>query len=66
MPSQIVSIDRQSATCYGRLIRSAGFDAGERERQQGLNIVNAAVEAKVQHFIWSCVPLDGSIGLVHS
>ena len=40
-----------------QLIQSSGFDAGDRERQQGINIVNAAIKAEVQHLIWSCVPL---------
>ena len=39
-------------------MRCAGFEAGDCERQQGLNIVNAAVKANVQHFIWSYVPLS--------
>ena len=39
----------------------SGFEVGEGERQQGLNIVNAAVKANVQHFIWSYVPLGTSM-----
>jgi hypothetical protein len=38
----------------------AGFEAGDSERQQGLNIVNAAIETGVQHFIWSYVPFGSS------
>lgn len=44
-------------------MRPAGFDAGDREYQQGLNIVNAAIKTEVQHFIWSYVLLGGSINL---
>lgn len=38
-------------------MRFAGFEAGDCERQQGFNIVNAAIEADVQHFIWSYVSI---------
>ena len=44
-------------------MRFAGFEAGDCERQQGLNIVNAAVKANVQHFIWSYVTLGKSMSV---
>jgi len=42
----------------------------EKEYQQGLNMVNAAREQKVQHFIWSSLPdtmalSNGKLNLRH-